>query len=105
MNVIDASSIGQYVDYFGLPNPPDPLVAVVRSGRRMAHTEAYSINFGFYGIFLKNNKGCVVNYGRTEYDYDEGSIVSFAPGQTVSFRLGERRRAEFHRTPFPPRLA
>ncbi len=85
MNVIDASSIGQYVDYFGLPHSPDPLVSVVRFGQRMAHTEGYSMNFGFYTIFLKNNKGCVVNYGRTEYDYDEGSIVSFAPGQTVSF--------------------
>lgn len=85
MLAIDATRIGQYTDFLGLPKTADPLVGVMRfDGKGIEETCA--ITFGFYAIFLKDTKGCVINYGKTEYDYDEGTITSFAPGQTVTFR-------------------
>lgn len=39
--------------------------------------------FGFYALFLKQTHGCKINYGKTIYDYDDDTVVSFAPGQSV----------------------
>ncbi|QEC65605.1 helix-turn-helix transcriptional regulator [Mucilaginibacter ginsenosidivorans] len=59
-----------------------PLVSVVdlskaspRSGSRMY--------FGFYTIFLKDVKCGDLTYGRSTYDYQEGTLVFFAPGQVA----------------------
>jgi AraC family transcriptional activator of pobA len=59
-----------------------PLVSVVdlskanpRSGSRMY--------FGFYTIFLKDVKCGDLVYGRHTYDYQEGTLVFFAPGQVA----------------------
>lgn len=59
-----------------------PLVSVVdlskanpRSGSRMY--------FGFYTIFLKEVKCGDLVYGRHTYDYQEGTLVFLAPGQTA----------------------
>ena len=32
---------------------------------------------------LKKTTGCKINYGKTTYDFDDETVVSFAPGQTV----------------------
>ena len=40
-------------------------------------------HYGLYALFLKENKGCKLSYGRTEYDYDEMTVTSFAPGQSI----------------------
>ncbi|MCQ5343774.1 AraC family transcriptional regulator, partial [Megasphaera massiliensis] len=44
------------------------------------HTQ---MNYGVYALFLKQTKSCDLKYGRRSYDYQEGPIVCFAPGQTV----------------------
>ena len=41
--------------------------------------------FGLYALFLKETKGCVINYGMTQYDFDAQTVVSFAPGQQVGY--------------------
>lgn len=85
MKELDAKSIEDFMGFMGYGVPHDPLVAVVRSdGMRGGAFEEHRVNYGFYALFLKNTKCCVINYGRTEYDYDEGAITSFAPGQTVT---------------------
>lgn len=42
--------------------------------------------YGFYTLFLKETKGCVINYGQTRYDFDCETIVSMAPGQVIESR-------------------
>lgn len=44
------------------------------------YTEVIS---GVYALFLKLEKACDIKYGRQKYDYEEGTIVCFAPGQTA----------------------
>ena len=41
------------------------------------------MTFGFYALFLKKTVGCTINYGKTKYDYDDETVVCFAPGRTI----------------------
>ena len=59
-----------------------PLVSVFRMESSDYLTEC-TMHYGVYAIFLKENKGCKISYGRTPYDFDEMTITSFAPGQSV----------------------
>lgn len=38
---------------------------------------------GFYGVFVKDTKYGELQYGRSVYDYREGSVVFVAPGQIM----------------------
>lgn len=59
-----------------------PLVSVVRFDRE-AKLQEHVCHYGLYALFLKENKGCKLSYGRTEYDFDEMTVTSFAPGQSI----------------------
>ena len=55
-------------------------------------TPAEHIRFclGFYAVFLKDVKCGDIQYGRSTYDYQEGTLVFIAPGQCVGItRRGE----------------
>ena len=69
-------------EYYGFETL-HPLVSVVRYDRPRA-IRAATYHYGLYALFLKENKGCQISYGRTKYDFDEMTITSFAPGQVVS---------------------
>lgn len=81
--IIKCETIGQYNDLFGFETP-HPLVNIVEF-TDPGQFKSYSINWGFYALFLKQTKGCVINYGKTRYDYDDQTVVCFSPGQTSGF--------------------
>lgn len=59
-----------------------PLVSVVRYDKP-TEIQEHIVQYGIYALFLKENKGCKLSYGRTKYDFDEMTVTSFAPGQTI----------------------
>ena len=75
------NTIQQFNDYYGFETL-HPLVSVARFDQELPQQEI-TVHYGLYAIFLKENKGCKLSYGRTPYDFDEMTITSFAPGQSV----------------------
>lgn len=81
MEEVRFNSVQEFNDYYGLETL-HPLVSVARYDReRTLHEATY--HYGLYVMFLKENKGCKLSYGRTEYDFDEMTVTSFAPRQVV----------------------
>lgn len=66
----------------------DPLVSVV-DFQQAKHWTNERYTFGFYMIMLKTINCGSIQYGRTPYDYTDGSIVCIAPGQVVGIELKE----------------
>ena len=73
------------------------------------------MTFGFYALFLKKTVGCTINYGKTKYDYDDETVVCFAPGRTIgvqSIEGGPEPEADallfhldfLHRTPLAQKI-
>jgi len=66
-----------------------PLVSVIdfstlkRRSQPAAH-DIQAISFGFYAVFLKDQAHCDIRYGRSSYDYQEGTLLFIAPDQVVS---------------------
>ena len=75
-------SIDAYNKLHGLPTL-HPLVSVIDLKKATRNIGRVRLDYGVYALFLKNGKNCVLKYGREYYDYQEGSIVSFAPGQVI----------------------
>lgn len=81
--ILKIDTVGQYNDLFGFQTY-HPLVSMVDFDRPESQGN-YRMTVGFYGIFLKETKGCIINYGKSNYDFDDKTVVSFAPGQTVGY--------------------
>ena len=82
MEQIHLDTIQQFNDYNGMETL-HPLVSVIHVDNT-EHIKECMMHYGFYAIYLKENKGCKLSYGRTEYDFDEMTVTSFAPGQVVT---------------------
>ena len=81
MQEVNYNTVQEFNDHFGFETL-HPLVSVVRSDKPRKIEESI-YHYGLYALFLKENKGCKLSYGRTEYDFDEMTVTSFAPGQTI----------------------
>lgn len=72
-------------DYNALNNneTKHPLVSIVDFSKADARRGGFRAYFGFYAVFFKQVKCGDLMYGRNTYDYQEGTLVFFAPGQVL----------------------
>ena len=84
--IIQLNSVDQYNQLFGLETL-HPLVGVVDLAEATRYPLRFTINYGIYALFLKDIKCGDIRYGRQKYDYEEGTIVSFAPGQVAETEI------------------
>ena len=75
------NTIQEFNDFIGVKTL-HPLVSIARVENTSPIQEAV-LHYGLYALFLKENKGCKLSYGRTQYDFDEMTVTSFAPGQSI----------------------
>src|ERR1700744_4038285 len=83
--IIDILSISQLLQLYGCPPPVHPLISVIDLAAvdRSRLTEGAFYRPGFYTIFWKQVKGAM-KYGRSHYDFEEGSIMFTAPHQVIA---------------------
>ena len=87
MKEVKLDTIRQLNDRYGFEHL-HPMVAVGRfEGEFEPGETAY--RYGIYAIYIKETKGCRLNYGLTQYDFDEMTVTSFAPGQRVTAIIEE----------------
>ena len=85
---INLTSVDVYNRLYGLPTR-HPLVAVVdlKDATQLINNSVW--HYGLYAVYLKNNKSCRLRYGMKDYDYKEGTVVTFAPGAEVKIDYSE----------------
>ena len=81
------NSIDAYNKIYGFETK-HPLVAVVdlKEATCKSFPIEASYHYGVYALFLKQTMCGDITYGRMPYDYQEGTITSFAPGQVTHVR-------------------
>ena len=80
--ILNLDSVDLYNKLYGL-EPLNPLVSVIDLNKATSSVDLIRFNYGIYALYLKLEKACDIKYGRQTYDYQEGTIVCFAPGQTA----------------------
>ena len=80
--ILNLDSVDLYNKLYGLETL-NPLVSVIDLNKATSSVDLIRFNYGIYALYLKLEKACDIKYGRQTYDYQEGTIVFFAPGQTA----------------------
>lgn len=80
--ILHLDHVDQYNRLYGLETL-HPLVSVINLNEATRAVGTIRFNYGVYALFLKLEKACDIKYGRQKYDYEEGTIVCFALGQTA----------------------
>lgn len=82
IDTLNLNSIDAYNKLYGLTTG-HPLVTVIDLKKATKRFDRLRMNYGVYALYLKNGVGCSLKYGREYYDYQEGTVVCFSPGQTI----------------------
>jgi AraC-like DNA-binding protein len=79
VKILNLNTVQDYNDFLG-QKTLHPLISVIdlSNTKPVRHIRK---NYGFYAIFLKDVKCGDVRYGRSYYDYQEGTLVFISPGQ------------------------
>ncbi len=77
-------TIDTYNKTFGFETK-NPLVSIIdmKKAKNNMAGDGITFSYGIYALFLKNIVCGDITYGRQSYDYQDGTITSFAPGQVV----------------------
>jgi hypothetical protein len=79
--VVKIETVAQYNNLRGAETL-HPLVSVLDLSKTKP-MPANTFNFGVYIVFLKEQQCGELKYGRSNYDYQEGTLVFVAPGQVL----------------------
>ena len=78
----------------GFAPPENPLISVMTCGGRCSSNDI-SYTSDFYMIGFKKMKSGVIQYGKTKYDHDRGSMSFIKPRQIVSLKDVELEESGF----------
>lgn len=89
---VTLDSIDAYNKLYGLTTY-HPLVSVIDLKEAKQSVNHIRMSYGVYALFLKNGANCSIRYGRRQYDYQEGTVVSFSPGQVIDVEMEKDEQA------------
>jgi len=83
------NSISELHRVLQLPKPQHPLVSVINLAEItcFSEEELQSVVYNFYSICIKKGFEGKMKYGQNYYDFDEGIMTFFSPGQVVSAEI------------------
>lgn len=101
--IITIDSVDRYNKIFGLETR-HPLVSVVDLTKATTWPERARFRYEIYALFLKSAKCGNIKYGRQYYDYQDGTIIGFAPGQVADLEMIQNMQPQAHGILFHPDL-
>lgn len=101
MIVID--SVDRYNEIFGLETR-HPLISIIDLAKSTTWPTRAWFRYEVYALYLKNVKCGDIKYGRQYYDYQDGTIVCFAPGQITDLEMLPNIQPNAHGILFHPDL-
>ena len=81
MEIVTADNIQQYNLFFGV-RTLHPQVGIIHFNRS-ENQPTHKMTFGFYALYLVKTVGITMDYGKTQYDFNNGTVICLAPGQTI----------------------
>lgn len=102
-SIIRLDSVDKYNRLFGLETL-HPQVSVVDLSQASKFPTHFTINYGVYALYLKETVCGDIRYGKQTYDYQEGTITSFAPGQVAEIEMAEGVKPKAYGILFHPDL-
>jgi len=87
--MLKIKTISQFHQIVGLPSPEHPLISIIdeknRNPNRELDQELYNIKFttNLYSIMYKDGISGSIGYGRTTYDFEEGTLLFTSPNQVI----------------------
>ena len=101
--ILKINNVDDYNKLYGLETR-HPLVSIVDLSQATRWPTQAVFNYGIYALFLKDVKCGDIRYGRQFYDYQDGTIVSFGPGQITGIDMAPGVRPMAHGLLFHPDL-
>jgi len=82
-------SISELHRILEIPGPQHPLVSLIDFEKIKCFSEEKyrSVSYNFYSIAIKKNFEGKIKYGQNDYDFDEGLMTFFAPGQVITTEI------------------
>lgn len=90
-SIVKIDSVSQYNTMRGVATQ-HPLITVLDLSKAQP-MPAQTFNFVLYAIYLKELECGELKYGRSHYDYQEGTLVFIAPGQVLGVQPGVKNFA------------
>lgn len=105
-SILDFNTIQSYLEYLGphcasqFPQVQAQLLpqAALVDFSRLVQLKHHRSRFGFYGIFYKPHVYGPITYGRSQYDYEAGTIMFIAPGQIAGINDNKITKNPYPRT-------
>ncbi|TDQ31199.1 helix-turn-helix domain-containing protein [Zeaxanthinibacter enoshimensis] len=85
-NILEIKAVSDYckLRHYEVLHPLVSIVDFDKVDLTKYTNEPYeAFRYHCYAVFLKDAKGCKLQYGGKDYDYDEGTLVFMGPGQLV----------------------
>ena len=91
-NFVRISSIEEVHKMLGLKKPKHPMVSILPITDEVVNFDYGDVTYilDFYQISLKENLTGSFLYGRSQYDFSEGTMIFTQPGQTIQMDKNER---------------
>ncbi len=80
------NSISELHRLLSLPKPEHPLISFINLSdvKEPFNDSVKSFVYNFYSVCIKNDFKGKLKYGQNYYDFDEGVMSFFSPGQVIS---------------------